>query len=99
MLAAATSRDGRPAGSRPTNAPQEKAVIPVLRKKNLRSMFECSIDSKSLLSIFDRPITYTRPPLNAIIPLVSSLQCLGRRGNRVPQEVATNEKIRTYEEA
>jgi len=69
LLAAATSRDGRPAGSRPAAKPQEKAVIPLLRKKNLRSMFDCGIVSESPLTIFDRPITYTRVSSNAIIPL------------------------------
>ena len=75
-------------------------MIPVLRKKNLRSMFDGGINPESPLSIFDRPITYTRVPSNAIIPLGFVVERLiGQGSRRVLYGIATSERKWTYDEA
>jgi hypothetical protein len=43
----------------PNDKPQEKAVIPLLRKKNRRSMFDGGISQESPFGILDRPTPYT----------------------------------------
>ena len=99
VLATATSCDGKPRGSRPASSPQEKAVIPLLRKKNLRSIFDSGIGPESPYSIFDRPITYTRASSNAIIALGFVVRHLIEPGSRLLSGVVTGERKRTCEEA
>jgi hypothetical protein len=70
-------------------------MLPLLHKKNLRSMFDCGMTRNLRFSIFDRAITYTREPRTAIVRSDFLCGAPPRAGIARAHGVAPTEKMRS----